>query len=137
MPIGKLTPLYFRQELMTVHVTFLPSRSAQRLSSNEISFDSGSNVVVASTTATGRDLCTKIIKKNCDFIHYQNPSLSYLKTIALFASYAPTTKSGYMLPSKSIPPDNEKPNVLRNPVPTMSSAKITCDGFSNGPSFDP
>lgn len=77
MLIGRLIPLYFRQELITVQVTFLPSRSAHRLSSNETSFDSESNVVVASTTATGRDLC----EKSKFYIKIRNNSLCPLSAL--------------------------------------------------------
>lgn len=56
MDCGKLTPLYLRHELIAVHVTLLPSRTVQFLSSNEINLVSVSKAVVASITATGRDL---------------------------------------------------------------------------------
>ncbi len=56
---GRFTPLYMRQELIVVHVTLLPSLSVQALSSSEINFVSVSNAVVASITATGRDLKKK------------------------------------------------------------------------------
>lgn len=62
---------------------------------------------------------------------------SHRNTIALFDSYAPTTKSGYIFPSKSIPPDNEKPNVFKFVVPATSSANITCECFSSGPFEEP
>lgn len=56
---GTLIPLYFRHDLTTVQTTFVPSRSEQRLSSNETNFVSLSNELLASTTATGLDLMMK------------------------------------------------------------------------------
>lgn len=56
---GRLTPLYFKHELIPVQVTLLPSLTEQLLSSNEISLESTSKAVVASITATGRDLQDK------------------------------------------------------------------------------
>lgn len=113
---GKLKPLYFRQELIDVQVTCFPClRVVHFLSSSEIYLVSDWKLVVASITATGRDL----------------------KTITLFDSYAPTTKSGYKFPSKSIPPEMENPKVDKYVEPLKSSAKITCECFSRGPVGDP
>lgn len=48
---------------MPVHVTLLPSLIEQLLSSNEINFDSVSKTVVASITATGRDLKERVLDR--------------------------------------------------------------------------
>lgn len=55
-------PLYLRHELIPVHVTLLPSLNVQLLSSNEINLVSASKAVVASITATGRDLKENVCK---------------------------------------------------------------------------
>lgn len=56
---GKLIPLYLRQELIDVQVTCFPClRVVHFLSSSEIYLVSDWKLVVASTTATGRDLKT-------------------------------------------------------------------------------
>lgn len=58
---GKLIPLYFKHELTVAQVTFLWSRMVvQGLSSRFTSLELTSNVVVASTLATGRDLYGKL-----------------------------------------------------------------------------
>ena len=62
---GRLIPLYFKHELTVVQVTCLRSRIVVHfLSSRLTSFESISNVVVASTTATGRDLIERDKKKH-------------------------------------------------------------------------
>jgi hypothetical protein len=54
---GRLIPLYFKQELTVVHVTFFLSLdSEQFLLSSEISLFSDPKTVYASIPATGRDL---------------------------------------------------------------------------------
>lgn len=55
---GRLLPLYLRHDVIFVHVTFFPAfTSVQFLLSNEINLLSDPKTVLASITATGRDLC--------------------------------------------------------------------------------
>lgn len=55
--VGRLMPLYFKHDTTVVHVTcFLSPPTVQFLLSNDTSLLSASNEVVASMTATARDL---------------------------------------------------------------------------------
>jgi len=58
-----------------------------------------------------------------------------LKNIAAALSYAPTTRSGYTLPSRSRPPATENPKVSTGL--SRSSAWITCEYLSSTPVREP
>lgn len=51
-------------------------------------------------------------EKECCRIYRTQDSINYLNTIAALEAKAPTTKSGYPLLSKSVPPDSDQPKLV-------------------------